>query len=254
MNKMNYKIFVAFLCSILMFQLNSEAQQDFSGLSAKQKIKLGKKEQKEAKKDPEYLQLMNEGMVFFQSKEYSKAIAKYEDAHNRRPNNVYPMVMLEDINVAKKLIATETKPETEIILTTSDDSAREPENKKSDIVVNTVTDSIQASPSVNTELIETQTEDPIIINTPEKVEKQVVKSTEVKAIAEKEEKVYENDGIFHETLKEGSATIYQTTIVRNGKAIVLREVLHTWGGEFYFMDQNPITKQEYEMLVSKLVD
>lgn len=254
MNKMNYKIFVAFALSILIFPLNTQGQQDFTELSAKQKIKLGKKEQKEAKKDPEYLQLMNEGMALFQSKEYGKAITKYEDAHNRRPNNVYPMVMLDDIDVAKKLIASETKPETEVELTAFDDSTREPENNKSDIVVNAGRDSIQDSSPENTELIETQPQDPIVINTPDKVEKQVVKSTEVKEVAKKEEKVYENDGIFRETLKEGSATIYQTTIVRNGKAIVLREVLHTWGGEFYFMDQNPVTKQEYEMLVSKLVN
>ena len=254
MNKMIYKIFITLLLSVLIFPLKTEAQQDFSQLSSKQKIKLGKKEQTEAKKDPEYLQMMNEGMVYFQAKEYDKAITKYEAAHNRRPNNVYPMVMLEDINVAKELISVEAKPETEVVLLNSAASEREPENKQSDIVVNLKTDSIQEPQPEKTELIETQTQDPIVINTPEKVEKQVVISNEVKPIDKKEAKVYENDGIFHETLKEGSATIHQITIVKNGKATILREVVHTWGGEFYFLDQDAITKQEYKKLVSKLTE
>ncbi|RLD27586.1 MAG: hypothetical protein DRI54_00850 [Bacteroidetes bacterium] len=248
---MNYKIFITLLLSVLIFPLNTEAQQEFSQLSAKQKIKLGKKEQKEAKKDPEYLQMMNEGMAYFQSKEYDKAIAKYEAANNRRPNNVYPMVMLEDINVAKELISVETKPETVVILPDNTES-RGLETKESDVVVNSTIDSNQDNPIENPEIIETQTEDPVVINTPEKLEKQVVISNEVKTIDKKEEKVYENDGIYRETLKEGSATIYQITIVKMGKATVLREVVHTWGGEFYFLDQDPITKQEYKKLVTKL--
>ena len=254
MNKMNYNIFITLLLSAFIFPLNTVAQQDFSKLSAKQKIKLGKKEQKDAKKDPEYLQMMSEGMVYFQSKEYDKAITKYQGAHDRRPNNVYPMVMLEDINVAKELISVETKPETEVVLFGSETSTREPENKKSNVVIASSIDSIQESPPENIELIETQTQIPIVINTPEKLEKPVVKSTEVETVPKKEVKVYENDGIYHETLTEGSATIYQITIVRMGKATVLREVVHTWGGEFYFYNQDPITKQEYKKLVSKLVE
>ena len=254
MNKMNYKIFITLLLSVLIFPLNAVAQQDFSKLSAKQKIKLGKKEQKEAKKDPEYLQMMNEGMIYFQSREYDKAISKYEAAHDRRPNNVYPMVMLEDINVAKESISAETKPETVVELIDSDVTERELENKSSDLEITSNIDSIQESPSEKIEIIETQTQVPIVIDTPEKIEKSVVKSAEVKTIPKKEEKVYENDGIYRETLKEGSATIYQITIVKKGKATVLREVIHTWGGEFYFFNQDPITKQEYKKLVSKLAE
>jgi len=250
---MNYKLFITIFFSVLMFSLNTEAQQDFSKLSAKQKIKLGKKEQKEAKKDPEYLQMMNEGMAYFQSKEYDKATAKYEDAHNRRPNNVYPMVMLEDIDVARELVSVETNPETAVILLDNTES-RELETKASDVVVNSTNETIQDNPDENPEIIETQTQEPIVINTPEKVEKQVVKSTEVETIPKMEVKVYENDGIYRETLKEGSATIYQITVVKKGKVTVLREVVHTWGGEFYFLDQDPITKQEYKKLASKLAE
>ena len=248
---MNYKTLTTLLISILIFSINTEAQQDFSKLSAKQKIKLGKKEQKEAKKDPEYLQMMNEGMAYFQTKEYDKATTKYEDAHNRRPNNVYPMVMLEDINVARELVSVETKPETTVILPDNTES-RELETKESDLVVNSTNDSDQDNPDENPKIIETQTEDPIVINTPENIEKQVVVPTKVNTIDKKEEKIYESDGIYRETLKEGSATIYQTTIVTKGKTTVLREVVHTWGGEFYFMDQDPITKQEYKKLITKL--
>jgi len=251
MNKMNYNLIITLILSVLIFPVKSEAQQDFSKLSSKQKIKLGKKEQKDAKKDPEYLQMMNEGMVYFQSREYDKAIAKYEDAHNRRPNNVYPMVMLEDINVAKELISAEAKSETEVVLIDTS-STKELETKKSDVVIVSDLEVNEESPPKNTELIESQTQDPIVINTSEKIEKQVVKSTEIKTVPKYKAKVYENDGIYHETLKEGSATIYQITIVKRDKTTVLREVIHTWGGEFYFLDQDPITKQEYKKLVSKL--
>lgn len=249
---MNYKIFTTLIFSVLVFSITAKAQQDFSKLSAKQKIKLGKKEQKEAKKDPEYLLLMNEGMVYFQSREYEKAIAKYESAHNRRPNNVYPMVMLEDINVAKELILVEAIPETEVILIDNDASTRELANKSSEIEVNSPIDSALGLQPQNPEIIEPQTTDPISINTPENLEKEIFTTTEIKTIEKKEEKFYENDGVYRETLREGSATIYQITIVSHGRATVLREVVHTWGGEFYFIDQDPITKQEYKKLVEAI--
>ena len=92
----------------------SLAQEDFSNMSPKQRIKVAKKEQKAAKKDKEYLALMDEALIAFQAKDYSKAQDLYQKAHERRPDNVYPMVMLDDIALA--IEAEEKQVETEEIL------------------------------------------------------------------------------------------------------------------------------------------
>ena len=226
------------------------AQKDFSKLSPRQKIKLGKKEQKAAKNDPEYLRLMDEGLAFFQLKEYEKAMTKYEAAHNRRPENVYPVVMIEDVEIAKELISSATKAETDVVLENNDLSAKIPDYKSPETNIEPKEDEKKESPVIT----EVKTPTPIVISTPEKLEKQTTKVSEPIKTEEEEEKKYKNDGIFRETLKEGSATIYQVTVVKNGNATVIRQVVHTWGGVFYFKDKDAITKQEYEKLISELED
>ena len=226
------------------------AQKDFSKLSPRQKIKLGKKEQKAAKNDPEYLRLMDEGLAFFQLKEYEKAMTKYVAAHNRRPENVYPVVMIEDVEIAKELISSATKAETDVVLENNDLSAKIPDYKSPETNIEPKEDEKKESPVIT----EVKTPTPIVISTPEKLEKQTTKVSEPIKTEEEEEKKYKNDGIFRETLKEGSATIYQVTVVKNGNATVIRQVVHTWGGVFYFKDKDAITKQEYEKLISELED
>jgi TPR repeat protein len=249
---MNFKTLLLILFGVFIFSINIDAQKDFSELSPKQKIKLGKKEQKAAKKDPEYLALMEEGLSFFQQKQYSKALAKYEEAQNRRPGNVYPMVMIDDIEIARNLVETQTNMETEVLLESTMLTAKEPEYKAPE--TNPKPDEIKREEpkQENPEIIETQTPDVLVINTPEKLEKEVTSKPNPVIIERIEEKVYENDGIYRETLKEGSATIEQITVVKNGVTTVIRQVVHTWGGVFYFKDKDAITKQEYQKLISEL--
>jgi hypothetical protein len=249
---MNYKNLIIILIGVFAFSINIEAQKDFPNLSAKQKIKLGKKEQKAAKKDPEYLALMEEGLSFFQQREYGKALAKYEDAHNRRPENVYPMVMIDDIEIARNLVETQANMETEVVLENNMIEAKQPEYKQPEIKDEPEVVKNEEIKQENPEIIETQTQDVIVIKTPEKLEKEVVSEPKPIILEEKVEKTYENDGIFRETLKEGSATIYQITIVENGVSTIIRQVVHTWGGVFYFKDKDAISKQEYQKLINEL--
>jgi len=247
---MNYKTLISILFSVFMFAINTNAQKDFSELSPKQKIKLGKKEQKAAKNDPEYLALMEEGLAFFQEREYSKALAKYEEAHSRRPKNVYPVVMIEDVAIAKNLILTQTKAKTEVVLENNLVEIKEPAYKEPDTKPDVTKE--EEKKQENPEIIETQIPEEIVINTPEKLEKELVVKPNPVIIETIEEPIYKNDGIYRETLKEGSATIDQVTVVKNGSITVIRQVVHTWGGVFYFKDKDAISKQEYEKLIADL--
>lgn len=228
-----------FLVPILGF-----SQQDFSKLTPKQKIKLAKREQKEAQKDQDYIQLMAEGKVLFQQKEYEKALAKYNEAHNRRPNNVYPMVMLEDIKVAQYQLKVESEP-TDILELATQTIEQEPTPqipKETESFV--LSDPID--PIDNEEIpleVEENEEAEIVINTPETIEKTIVSEN-----VERNEPtsiVYESDGIYLDTLTSGSAKIFQVTIVDKGANTVYRKVIHTWGGIFYFMDDKDLTEREY---------
>lgn len=250
---MTYKTFISIFIGVFIFTLNMNAQKDFSKLSPKQRIKLGKKEQKEAKNDPQYLKLMDEGLAFFQLKEYDKALSKYQQAHDRRPQNVYPLIMIDDVEVAKDVLTVLTKPETEVTIDNNDLNAKPPEYKKQESNINNIAEEKEEE---NLETIETQSPDPdpepIVINTPENLEKKTIKSNKPVTLEKKEEKVYDSDGIYRETFKEASATIHQVTIVNKGVSTVIRQVVHTWGGVFYFKNKDAISKQEYEKLIEEI--
>jgi len=254
---MNNKFLVFVLLIFLGVPGNTFAQKDFSELTPKQKIRLGKKEQKAAKKDAEYLQLMSEALVLFQQKEYDKANSKYDSAHKRRPNNVYPLIMMDDIEIAKNTLPTEPEPQEEFAtqIDIIENEIIEPEETP-EVVIEPLPLEVESKEEVKEEIVEDIPvhSETIVDNTPEKIEKQIVivpKPEPVKP-TKFEEPVYENDGVYRETLKEGSATIQQITIVEEGKSTVIRKVSHSWGAVYYFLNKEAITKQEYQKLVDKL--
>ena len=226
------------------------SQNNWDKLSPKQKIKLGKKEQKAAKKDPEYLKLMEDGMAMFRDGNYTEAIQTYEKAHNRRPDNVYPLVMLDDIAIAQK-----AKNENPVVETPSPPP---PEPTPVPEII------------VPTEIVETKSEKPLE-KKPEKVEEIKVPEKELAASPAKKTtkaqpkktapapppppivyKKYDNDGVYRESFKEGNAQINQVTVVKSGVQTVIREVIHSWGAIYYFNNNTSITKQEWMKLMDEI--
>ena len=246
------KLKISITLGLLVFSLSMFAQQDWSKLSPKQKIKLAKKEQKAAKKDPEYLIIMDEALILFQNREFEKAKEKYAIAHERRPDNVYPMVMLDDIEIAMTLPVEEQKQEEQVpeeIVIDVDEEIIEKrieqyqveEMKEEQIEV-------IASPIIEPEAIDLPEDPEIAISKAEKP----VRQAELVAPVVQAQKEYLNDGVYRESLKEGSATIDQVTIVVKGVSTVYRKVSHSWGAVYYFKNEDPIFDTEWDKLISEI--
>lgn len=242
---MKLKLSISIL--FIIISLSAYTQTDWSKLSANQKIKLAKKEQKEAKKDPEYLQMMDEAMRLFQEGQYEKAKEKYAQAHLRRPDNVYPMVMLDDIEIAMNLPKEElveeevpvSEPEIEVILieepALEEDQNIENSEIKEEIIVEEKEINLPKDPEKTT---------PVVAK-PER-------RSELKSPATQVQKSYENDGVYRESLKEGSAKVEQITIVEKGISTVYRRVDHSWGATYFFKNGEAITEKEWDNLMSEL--
>jgi hypothetical protein len=232
----------------LIVSLSISAQDKWTKLSPNQKIRIAKKEQKEAKKDPEYNLLMEEAMLLFQSGEYEKAKEKYLEAHNRRPDNVYPMVMLDDVEIALKQtpvkkdeIPVETPP---IENLAEDVPVEAPATELPGNIEDTdVEEEIISNKEVKLPVDPEKT--PVVVAKPER-------KAELKTPATQVQKEYKNDGVYRETLKEGSANVNQITIVEKGVSTIYREVIHSWGAKYYFKNKEAITEKEWEKLISDL--
>jgi len=232
----------------LIVSLSISAQDKWSKLSPNQKIRIAKKEQKEAKKDPEYNLLMEEAMRLFQSGQYEKAKEKYIEAHNRRPDNVYPMVMLDDVEIALNqpvLNKDENVAETPIPENVPDVVPIEapvkevPKNVENADVKKEIVSDKEIKLPVDPE------KSAVIVAKPER-------KAELKTPTTQVQKEYKNDGVYRETLKEGSANVTQITIVEKGVNTVYREVIHSWGAKYYFKNGEAITEKEWDKLIDSL--
>jgi hypothetical protein len=252
------KLATLFILFIFSLNINTYAQSDWAKMTSKQKVKLAKKEQKSAKKDPEYLKMMEEALLFFQDNLFDQAKEKYTQAHNRRPDNVYPMVMLDDIEVAMEsaLVIEQTEEELyvediiekEII----DEEITTPEEKEVTVIEEEEAEEI----SIFEE--EEIVEEPVSILVPPVKEKEISKTKLPEENSPNNTtiihptKVYAEDGVYREDLKEGNAKIDQITIIEKGVATVYRKVSHAWGAVYYFQNEEPITAAEWNKILVKI--
>lgn len=247
---MKMKLTTLLLFFAFVLSNNSFGQSDWSKMTANQKIKLAKKEQKAAKKDPEYLKLMEEALALFQDGKFDEAKNLYTAAHNRRPDNVYPMVMLDDIEVAMNMpIVEEIVEEVIIEEPITVEVAPEIVEEKIEIVEEVIKEEKVEEIAVEPE--------PIVvpIATEKKLEEEKKEITvNEKVVIEHPVKVYDEDGVYKEDLKEGNATINQVTIVEKGVAVVFRKVSHPWGAVYFFQNGDPITKSEWNKMQERIAE
>jgi tetratricopeptide (TPR) repeat protein len=84
-----------------LFPIFCFSQIDFKNLSAEQIIKIGQEELEEASKDSVFVFYMDNGHMFFKEKKYEEAIENYKKAERQRPQNVYPKVIIRDIELER---------------------------------------------------------------------------------------------------------------------------------------------------------
>jgi len=214
-------------------------------MGAKAKAKLAKKEEKEAKKDDAYQDLMNKGQSHFESNEFEAALESFGLAGERRPLNVYPPVMIEDVKLAMaNYVPSEETAELE----------KPKELPKEERRDNTTQDErVKDAYQKELEKVKANTPPPPKFEEPKESEKPDLEKRDPEGIIIYEEEETPEaiadeypDGITEETYKEGNKTIVKRVKVANGLATVYKKVVHSWGGVFYFKDGKSITVGAWE--------
>jgi hypothetical protein len=95
----------------LLSQTDTLAQTGFTTLPAREKTRLAQEEDLSSEKDPAFQNLMETGMIYFESNKLDEALSSFEAAGKLRPLNVYPPVMIEDVRLAMTMYVEPKKEE-----------------------------------------------------------------------------------------------------------------------------------------------
>jgi hypothetical protein len=268
--------------TFLACTLLSTAQVDLDGMSASKRLRVAEEEQIASEQDPQFQDLMTAGVDYFENREYEKAISKFEAAGERRPINVYPPVMIEDVKLAMANLVEEEvveepemeeeKPE-EPELTAEErveqmyqaelakvykdmppppkkeqpEKIEEPIQKDAEgliILDEVVEEEVEV---IEIEEAATQTEvtkeEPVVIK--KETELVIEEDLEEKSLEEKQEELAASypDGVTEEVFTEGNRTITKRIVVKDGLGNEYRKVKHGWGGVFYFKNGVSISER-----------
>jgi len=243
--------------SIFIFSLLGSnyayGQEQFTQLSSKQRISIAEKEESEAKKDDQFQSLMQTGHEYFKGKHYLKAIHAYEKARDRRPYNVYPKVIIADIELSMK----------DTLSTLRAVEKAEEQNKKIEKIekpteIENTPDEVQDTDSER-ELKERQDEwerkERLRLEREREMQKEreKAKPAEVKmagdvailsnADFQKELGQKFPTGVTEEMYTEGNKTIIKRIVVSNNLGNEYKKVVHNWGGVFYFKNGEAVTER-----------
>lgn len=91
----------------ILFSSSLVGQSEFAKLPAKVKSKMAVEEDLASERDEAFQSMMMKGMEHFELREYKEALAAFQKAEEKRPLNVYPPVMIEDVRLSMRLLAEE---------------------------------------------------------------------------------------------------------------------------------------------------
>lgn len=247
------KCIVSYLIlAVIITPLALNGQDRFADLSAKERISIAEEEKTKAKNDLEFQKLMDEGHELFEHKHYLKAIHKYEEAQQQRPYNVYPKVIIADIELsmkdtlevlrkAEKQELNKPKPKKEL------KNKQEPQEeqleteaerlKKQELWEQKERKKLQAE---REQIKDKEKEDTSVGTMDGDVQKLSLEDFK-KDLAEK----YPT-GLTETTTKEGNKTIITRIIVSDGKGNEYKKVIHNWGGIFYFKNGDAVPERVWK--------
>jgi len=195
---------------------------------------------------------MQDGHLLFKDKHYLKAIHSYEKAQERRPYNVYPKVIIADIELSMK-DTLQTLRAAEKVESQKEEleKTRKPAETNKELKTEDPKPESEAERRAKQEQWEIQQR--AKLERQRELEKQrekekpaetqmagdVVKlSTEdfMKDLGQK----YPN-GITEEMTTEGNKTIIKRIVVANNIGNEYKKVVHGWGGIFYFKNGEAVT-------------
>lgn len=228
-------------------------QDEFSQLSSKKRISIAEKEEKEAKKDDQFQSLMQTGHEFFKGKHYLKAIHSYEEAQDKRPYNVYPKVIIADIELSMK----DTLATLRAVEKAEDQSKKIQKAEKPEKIEEPKEepDTVESEKERQKRQEEWERKERAKLEREREVqkEKEEAKPAEVEmagdvAILSTEDLQKElgekfPNGTTEEMYTEGNKTIIKRIVVSNNLGNEYKKVVHSWGGVFYFKNGEAVTER-----------
>ena len=268
-NDRSRSFLIALSCAISLAgwcQERADAAGSFAHLSAKERTRLAKEEEREAATDDVYIELMAGAERLFKEQRFDEAMVSFEEARQRRPLNVYPKVKIDDLRVliSKRdaaLQGTGTAVDTTIGPMSVPSPLEAPEGSATGGVAAvlgaprplpvqpTSIGTVEGEPSSN----EKPSTRPVAIHVGQTAHNGAPRAkVATKPISEAPNSVVErpgsvqrslSDGVEEERFKEGQALVLQRTC-RSGQLVqVFRKVDHPWGKTFYFLDGLPVQER-----------
>jgi hypothetical protein len=254
-NKQHSTFKITLIVFAIAIQTVANAQPDFKKLTAAERSQIAEREMLEASRDQDFLRLMDEGHALFVQKHYLKAIRKYEAARDYRPYNVYPKVIITDIELSMKdtlnmLREKETEEER-----TADRLERKPppqlpdrekemrefeEQEKQRMKNVDKWEKNQRRQVADQKELKKEEEDKKLDLTPLKGQDVAVASVED---LQKELAKQYSEGITQRSYDEGTRKVTEHIVVKNGLGNEYKRVEHAWGGKFYFKNGSSISER-----------
>lgn len=248
MNHLSKYLVVSIICSSTV----AMGQDDFANLPSKKRISIAQQEETDAKNDAEFQLMMVTGHDLFKAKHYLKAIHKYEEAQVKRPYNVYPKVIISDIELSMKDTletlrkAEELTPNVPPTPSPKEIAPTEMEPKSSAERMQRMDEWEEA------ERLRRQKEREAAKNKPAPINNS---NGEVATLSMED---FQKDlgnkyptGTTEEITTEGNRTTTKRIIVAEGKGNEYKKVVHSWGGVFYFKNGEAVTERVWTQETEK---
>lgn len=237
-----------------------KAQGDFADLSTKERISLAEKEEMEAATDADFQQMMQAGHELFKDQHYLKAIHAYEKAQERRPYNVYPKVIIADIELSMKDTLQTLRAAEK---TQSQPQKIEPKQKVDNLETSTPPEKPEETKEERLEKLNKWEDQERARRERERAEEKektaqpgaVIMDGDVEKLStadyQKELANKYPDGITENVSKEGNKTIITRIVVQDNIGNEYKKVVHDWGGVFYFKNGDAVTERVWKQETEK---
>lgn len=205
----------------------------FPGLTAKERSRIAKQEEADAKADTAFQRLMAEGEAEARAGRIEEALSTYRKARSVRPYNVYPKVRIQDLEALLAQRGAEPAPAATPV-PAAVPLAPEPAPVPP---VRSAPAPAPQRPATTT----ATTAEPPVRSAPVR---QPVHTSAKPAATSPPPARTENlpDGIQEREYREGNAFVTERTVTTNGRSIVYKRVVHAWA-TYHFEDGKPIDER-----------
>lgn len=234
--------------------LGHAQERDFKKMSPRERSEMAEREMLEAAQDGTFLNLMDQGHALFVQKHYLKAIHKYEEARERRPNNVYPPVIIRDIELSMKdtLKILREREEERVV---EQQTRKQPElpDREQRMEEFREQEKIRQEQVANWEDSERERLARARVLKEEDEERQrQLGDTRGRDVPDATMEDFQRDlakqygeGVTQRTYRDGSRTVTERIVVRGSVGNEYKRVEHPWGGKFYFKNGKSISEETW---------